>query len=106
MIFRKKEKYQFTGRKHSIRGILSFLIGCLVLIGFIVISVISGANEGNAGLYVGIIGLLLLALAIYGIVLGVKSCKEKDIYYQMPIIGVILNGIFTVVFVVLYVVGL
>lgn len=106
MLFRRREKYQFTGRKHSVRGMISFILGFLVLAGFVVLSILSGLAKGNAGTYVGIIGLLLLLLSTLGIYMGVRSCKEKDIFYRYPVLGVIINGFFLVIFTILYLIGI
>jgi hypothetical protein len=106
MFRRKKDSFKFSGRSHSVKGITSVIIGCFSLITFIVISFISSLSGGNGGLVLGIIGLGLLALSVTGFVLGVKSCKEKEIHYTAPIIGLTLNGILSVIYFVLYLVGL
>lgn len=106
MFRRKKDSFKFSGRSHSVKGIISIIIGCISLITFIVISFISSLSGGNGDLVLGAIGLLVFALTVAGFVLGVKSCKEKEIFYTAPIVGLTLNGILSVIYFILYLIGL
>lgn len=85
---------------------MSTIIGVLVVLGFITISIISSSDNGEGSLIIGIIGLLLLAIAVFGFVISYKAFKEKDIFYSLPIIGSILNGIMIIVLLVLYILGI
>lgn len=103
---RNKDMIHFSGRRHTKMGIISAVIGIAVVIGFIAISVVSGVLTGNGGLVLGIIGILLFCLAIFGFVLSYKAFKQKDIFYRFPLIGAIFNGIMTVFLLILYVLGI
>ncbi len=105
-MLRRKGTIKFQGRTHSKRGILSLILGILVIVAVMTASFISGLNKGNGGLFLGVIGLLSFAIAICGFVLGIKSFKEKDIFFVAPVLGVGSNGIMTVVLFCLYIVGL
>jgi hypothetical protein len=102
---RKKETFKFTGRSHSIRGIISVILGCISFIAFIIISVISSLSGGNGGLILGVIGIALFILSCFGFVLGIKGCKEKEIYYTAPLTGLVLNGFLSVIYFLLYMAG-
>lgn len=101
-----RETIRFSGRKHTKKGIFSAVIGIVVLLGFLTISVISGVNHGNGTMIIGVLGLMLWALSIYGCYLSYKSFKERDIFYHFPITGMILNSIMLILLFVLYVLGL
>lgn len=103
---KRREMIQFSGRRHTRLGIMSTIIGVLVVLGFITISIISSSDNGEGSLIIGIIGLLLLAIAVFGFVISYKAFKEKDIFYSLPIIGSILNGIMIIVLLVLYILGI
>jgi hypothetical protein len=106
MIFkRKKEMIHFSGRRHTRLGIISAIIGIAVVIGFLTISFISGFARGNGGFVLGIIGLLLFGLSIFGFVLSYKSFKKKDIFYRFPIIGAVSNGFMIILFLIIYILG-
>ena len=106
MVKRKKEVYKFSGRNHSIRGLISVIIGGITLLALIILSVISSLSGGNGGLILGIIGMVLFIMSIAGFILGIKSCREKEIFYTAPVVGMVLNGFLFIVFFALYMVGI
>jgi hypothetical protein len=106
MFKHKKEIFKFSGRSHSLKGFISVIIGSISLITLIVLSVISSLSSGKGGLILGVIGMLLFVFTLVGFVLGIKGCKEKEIYYTAPIVGMVMNGFLSILFFVLYMVGL
>jgi hypothetical protein len=105
-IRRNKDMIRFAGRRHTQLGILSAIIGITVVLGFLTISILSGLAHGKGGFVLGIVGLLLFSLAIFGFVLSYKAFKQKDIFYRFPIIGIVLNGFMTALFFILYILGI
>lgn len=105
LLKRKKEMIHFSGRRQTKLGITSAVIGILVVLGFLAICLMSGFAGGKGGLMIGIIGFLLLALAITGFVMSYLSFKKKDIFYTFPIIGIVLNGFMTVFLFIIYLMG-
>lgn len=106
IVLRRRGNIKFQGRQHSKRGMISLLLGILVIVAFITISFISGTNKGSGGLILGIIGMLCFAVSIFGFILSIKSFREKDIFYVAPVIGVGSNGIMMIVLFSLYIVGI
>lgn len=102
---RKKDMIHFSGRRHTVMGISSAVIGIAVVIGFLAISIISGALRGNGGMILGAIGILLFSLSIFGFVLSYKAFKQRDIFFRFPVIGVVLNGLMTVLLLIIYILG-
>lgn len=106
MIFkRNKEMIHFSGRRHTKTGILSTIIGILDVLGFLALSIISGLNKGNGGYILGLIGFFIFFVSIFGFVLAYKAFKKKDIFYHFPIIGAVLNGLMTILLLVIYILG-
>ncbi|MDF2944597.1 MAG: putative rane protein [Herbinix sp.] len=103
---RDKDMIRFSGRRHTKTGIISAIIGIIVVLGFLTISVLSGLAGGKGDMILGVFGILLFGLAVFGFVLSYKSFKKKDIFFRYPIIGVALNGFMTILLLVLYIVGL
>lgn len=95
----------FSGRRHSKTGIISAVIGILVVLGFLAVSIISGLARGEGGFILGILGLLLLLLSVGGFVLSYKAFKKKDIFYRFPIIGAVINGFMTILLLIIYILG-
>ncbi len=102
----KKENLKFVVKNRSTKGIISFGIGCFSVIAFLTISFVSSLADGNSGLFIGGIGILLFILSVIGVVVGIQSCKEKEIYYTAPVVGIVMNGIFSIIYFILYLLGL
>lgn len=77
-----------------------------MVIGFIALSIISGINEGEAGILIGILGILIFFLGIFGFILSYRELKKRDIYYRFPMTGIIVNGIMLIVLSIIYILGL
>ncbi len=106
-MFRKKNKemIHFSGRRHTKTGIFSMIIGIVTVTGFLTLSIISGMNGGRGGFVLGVLGLFLFGLAIFGFILSYRAFKKKDIFYRFPIVGAILNGFMTILFMIVYILG-
>jgi hypothetical protein len=76
------------------------------MLSFLTIAFISGTNKGNGEFILGVIGMLNFIIAVTGFTLGIKSFREKDIFYVAPVLGVGSNGIMTILLFSLYIVGL
>ncbi|NLJ97606.1 MAG: hypothetical protein GX321_10700 [Clostridiales bacterium] len=96
---------QFSGRRHTHIGILSAVIGILVVIGFIALCLVSGFYGGEAGIIIGIVGILLFLIALIGFVLSCKAVRQFDIYYRFPVIGITLNGVMMIILMIIYILG-
>ena len=105
-MLRRRGSIKFQGRQHSKRGMISLLLGILVVGTFLTISFISAKYKGNGPFILGVIGMLCFAVSILGFVLSIKSFKEKDIFYAAPVIGVGSNGIMIIILFYLYIVGI
>ncbi|BCJ93449.1 hypothetical protein acsn021_10180 [Anaerocolumna cellulosilytica] len=106
MLKHKKEIFKFSGRSHSVKGIVSVILGTASLLFFILLAVISSISHGNGGMAIGILGIILLVVSISGFILGIKACIEKEIYYTAPIIGMVMNGLLFLGLFLLYIVGI
>ncbi len=104
-LFKKRDMIHFSGRKHTKLGILSAIIGIVVTTGFLAVSIVSGVMQGEGGELFGMLGMLLLALAIFGFVLSYKALKQRDIFYRFPLIGAVLNGFMTILLIIIYILG-
>lgn len=102
----KKSSLRFKKREHSKVGIWSTVIGIVAWGIFIALSIYSSITNGNAEVIAGVIGILDAVFVLLGVFLGVKGLKEKDIYYKIPMIGMLLNATLFVVYFSLYMIGI
>lgn len=89
MNFLFKRKYKFTDKKQSKRGMVSsalFLISAILLVVGIYISY---SAKGDAGMSVGVLGILSFLIAIIGFALGLKSFKDENTFFHFSWIGTV-----------------
>lgn len=104
---RKKEEgeLRLTDKKHPPMGILSTIIACLSFCMFVVVCVMSGNHGGKAGMYAGVVGIICLIMSICGFIIAWISLHQEDIRAVFPTIGSVANGILTIFYMLLYVIG-
>ena len=102
---REDGELRLTDKKHPPLGIVSTIIAVLSFALFATVCIVSGENGGNAGLYVGVIGILCLILSIIGFILAWISLHQDDIRAVFPTIGSVINGLLTISYMLLYVLG-
>lgn len=101
---KRKTAYTFSDKTHPKEGILSVILGFILLISFLILFLITSRKQG--GLLIGGLGLCIFFCSIAGIWLSVKAMKKEDILYRFPVIGIIINGIVLLISVSLYFIGL
>lgn len=99
-------KYKFSVRSHPKQGIISFCLGVISLIAFVIICLVSGNAKGTSGLVVGAVGMITFFINIAGIIFAILALRKKEIHYRFPVGGVVLNSILAIVFFVTYIAGL
>ena len=101
-----KHRYKFSTRKHSVGGVVSTImfVGAVALLVWAIS--VSFQAKGKGDTVVGEIALTSFAVAIVGMIIGLLSYKESDRYYTFSFIGALMNGIFSIVMFMLFVVGL
>lgn len=101
----KKSSLRFTGRRHARGGIISTVMAGIGWLVFAALCVYSSTSGGNAALVVGILGLLDALLVLIGMIVAYRGFHERDVYYVLPAVGMVLNGILFVVYFALYFMG-
>lgn len=54
----------------------------------------------------GGIGLSALIFSIGGLIIGMQSLNEEEVYYSFPVVGTSLNTIIFVVYIIIYIMGI
>ncbi|MCD7826728.1 MAG: DUF6142 family protein [Clostridiaceae bacterium] len=103
---RKKGKsLQLTDKKHPLSAIVAMFLGILSLSIFAVICFVSGESDGNAGIYVGVVGLFCFLLSIIGFVVSWMSLRGDNIRPLFPTIASVINGLLLVCYLLVYIWG-
>lgn len=101
----KKSSLRFAGRKHSRKGVISTVMAGIGWGIFIALCVCSAIAHGLAEFVVGAIGMVDAVFALSGMIIAVKGFQEREVYYVLPTVGVVLNGILFVIYFSLYFMG-
>lgn len=86
-----KHGYIFTDKKHPKWGIMSSILGLIAVASLCLAIHFTYLNKGNAPMQYGMVVLLAIFYAIAGMVLGIHSLTEKDIFRLFPVCGIVLN---------------
>lgn len=101
-----KRKYKFTNKKHSIGGVVSTLMAFVAIVLLVLAILYSFRARGIGGEEVGTLALMSLAFSVFGLITGLLSYREFDRYYTFSLIGSLMNGIVTILLVMLLFVGI
>ncbi|MBQ9341073.1 MAG: hypothetical protein IJT81_01755 [Lachnospiraceae bacterium] len=103
---KRREKAKFSGRTHSTRGIISFILGVISLSAFLGLINYAFVLKGQASKYVGSIGIFAFMITCAGLMLGIKGLREEDVYKMAPLIGLILNILSVLILTAVFVWGM
>ena len=90
---RKRDRYVFTDKKHPEKGIMSFVLGVISVCSICYSVYMSYKNGGEALGSYGAAVMLCMIYSVAGLILGIISRLEKDIFKFFPNAGITLNGI-------------
>lgn len=98
-----RDKYMFTDNRHPEKGIMSAALGCISVTTYVIAVLFTYNNGGEALLQYAAAAFVAAIFSVVGLVLGIMSRFEKDIFKFFPNVGIILNSL-TVIFVVFLIV--
>ena len=101
----KKRKIKFTDKKHSRNGILSTILGAVSAGLLFCLLAAAYLTSGQAGKAVAVLGLLAFFVACAGAWYGVLGRRDEDSYRLFPDLGIGINGLLLVGFVMIYIMG-
>ncbi len=90
---RKKKSFMFTTRHYSFMSIMGILLAVICAISVAAMIVQSYKNAGKVDIGFGGVGLFSVFLNIIGIVCGIVSLQERDVYITPGIVAIALNGV-------------
>ena len=88
-----KTGYIFTDKKNPERGIMSAILGVISAASVCLAIYLTYQNKGVAPAQYGSVILLSLVFAVTGLVLGILSNMQEDIFHIFPVIGIVLNSL-------------
>ena len=89
----RKKNYIFTNKKHSNKAIMSTILGVISLVSLGIVTYLSYSQGGVMHGGYGVTGVLATIYSLIGLILGILTLRDKDIYRIFPILGTVLNFI-------------
>ena len=87
----RKKNYIFTNKKHSDKAIMSMILGIISLVSMGIVTYLSYIQGGVMHGGYGVAGLLATIYSLVGLVLGIVTLRDKDIYRLFPVLGTVFN---------------
>ena len=104
-IRRRRNRYKFTEKVHSKKGILSMCIAIALILEFILFIYLAFANAGNFSAYYGSAGVLSIILTIVAFIIAVQSMYEEDSFKLFPGLGCFFSVIAFLIWTGTYIMG-
>ncbi|MDD7402832.1 MAG: DUF6142 family protein [Butyribacter sp.] len=96
---------RLTDKKHPVSGVIATILGVVSVISFIVICFVSSQSHGNAGILIGLAGIICFLLSIAAFVLSWITLHQENIRPLFPTIGAVIGGLSIVFYLLLYIWG-
>jgi formate-dependent nitrite reductase membrane component NrfD len=88
-----KRGYIFTDKTNPRNGIMSSILGVIAVASICIAVELTYKNNGEALMQYGAAVLLAFVYSIVGLILGIRSLKEPDIFRLFPILGIVFNAV-------------
>ena len=101
-----RDRYMFTDNRHPEKGIMSAILGAISVVSIALSVYYSYRNGGQASIRYAAAAFVAAIFSCIGLVLGIMSRFEKDIFKLFPNIGIALNLASFVFMVIILILGL
>ena len=96
----------FTDNRHPEKGVMSAILG-IISVGALIAAVVFTYNDGGqAQMRYAAAALVAAIFSVVGLVLGIMSRMEKDIFKLFPNLGIVLNSLSIAFVIFILVLGL
>ncbi len=101
-----RDRYMFTDNRHPEKGVMSSILGIISVSALIAAVVFTYNDGGQAQLRYAAAALVAAIFSVEGLVLGIMSRLEKDIFKLFPNLGIVLNTLALAFVIFILVLGL
>lgn len=88
---KRRNRYKFTGKTHSKKGILISAASAVQLVIFLLIIKKASATELGLSEYYGSLGCVLLVFSVASLVLAIQSEMEEESFKMFPHLALLLS---------------
>lgn len=97
--------FKFTSKKMSDKGIMATVLGIVAMVSFFVANTYSFRLAGDVDFRLASAGILSFVFAFAGDILSVLSFNEPDTFLFVKVIGSVVCGIATILWLVILLIG-
>lgn len=101
-----RDRYMFTDNRHPEKGIMSAVLGALSVFTLTLSVLLSYRNGGQALVQYAAAAFVAAIFSCLGLILGIMSRFERDIFKLFPNLGIILNLLSVLFIIFLLILGL
>ena len=101
----RRYRYAFARKRESEKGKLSVTMAATSLLLGVIAVVLALFLDEKLGYITGGIGLLAMALSVYGFVMGLSGFSEENRKHKTSLIGSIMCGVIVVIWIGLFLSG-
>lgn len=102
---KKRFRYSFTKKEETEGGVASVIFSVISLILFLATAGISFFREGKAGMWIGSLGFMAFLFSVSGFLIGIRSFHEKEKNYRFSVMGSMANGVISVGWLAIFLIG-
>lgn len=88
---KRKKRFKFTERKHSIGGIFSFVMAIILIIVHIVFVAMSYKLQGSLSVYYGSAGVFCMIASVFLIIPIIGGLRDENSFPLFPRLALILD---------------
>ena len=89
---RKRNRYKFTEKKQSKRGIAALVVAILIEIVYIVFLNAAFRGDGNLSMYYGSAGILMLGISLEDFGFAIRSLFDEESFMTFPRLAVFFHS--------------
>ena len=101
-----RDRYMFTDNRHPEKGIMSAILGGISVFTLTLSVILSYRNGGQALIQYAAAAFVAAIFSCLGLILGIMSRFERDIFKLFPNLGILLNLLSVLFIVFLLILGL
>ena len=101
-----RDRYMFTDNRHPEKGVMSAILGCISVTALAFAVVFTYRDGGQAQIRYAAAALVAAIFSVVGLILGIMSRFERDIFKVFPNTGIVLNLIALIFVIFILVLGL
>ncbi len=102
---RTNEGLRLTDKKHPKEAMIATAMGMVSIVVFCVLCFMSGESRGTSGVEAGVAGVFCFFISIVGFILAWVSLHKDNIRPMFPTIGVVINGLLVLFYLLVYIWG-